>query len=89
VKEPTVLLADEPTGALDEQTRDEIIDLLEGVKADRGLTLVIVTHDSWIAKGAKRRLHIKQGKVTEKQSDRETRTEGNAARTPFDGASTI
>ena len=70
VKEPKVLLADEPTGALDEQTRDEIIGLLEGVKADRGLTLVIVTHDSWVAKRADRRLHLKQGKVTEKQSDR-------------------
>ena len=70
VKEPKVLLADEPTGALDEQTRDEIIGLLEGVKADRGLTLVIVTHDSWVAKRADRRLHLKQGKVTEKESDR-------------------
>jgi putative ABC transport system ATP-binding protein len=70
VKEPKVLLADEPTGALDEQTRDEIIALLEGVQRERGLTLVIVTHDSWVAKRAERRLHLKQGKVTEKQSDR-------------------
>ena len=67
VKEPKVLLADEPTGALDEQTRDEIIALLEGVKSDRGLTLIIVTHDSWVAKRAERRLHRKQGKVIEKQ----------------------
>ena len=66
VKEPTVLLADEPTGALDEQTRDEIIGLLERVKAERGLTLVIVTHDSWVAKRADRRLHLKQGTMTEK-----------------------
>ena len=69
VKEPKVLLADEPTGALDEQTRDEIIALLEGVQAERGLTLVIVTHDTWVAKRATRRLHLKQGKVTEKQAD--------------------
>ena len=66
VKEPDVLLADEPTGALDEQTRDEIMDLLEGVWKSRGLTLIIVTHDSAVAKRAERRLHIKQGKVTEK-----------------------
>jgi putative ABC transport system ATP-binding protein len=65
VKEPTVLLADEPTGALDEQTRDEIIALLEGVQAERGLTLVVVTHDTWAATRARRRLHLKQGTVTE------------------------
>jgi len=66
VKEPEVLLADEPTGNLDEQTRDEIMDLLEGLWRDRGLTLILVTHDSAVAKRAERRLHIKQGKVTEK-----------------------
>lgn len=65
VKEPTVLLADEPTGNLDEQTRDEIMDLLEGLWRDRGLTLVIVTHDSAVAKRAERRLHIKHGTVRE------------------------
>ncbi|HEX6954074.1 MAG TPA: ABC transporter ATP-binding protein [Agromyces sp.] len=66
VKEPAVLLADEPTGNLDEQTRDEIMDLLEGLHRDRGLTLVIVTHDSAVAKRAERRLHLKDGTVTER-----------------------
>ena len=66
VKEPDVLLADEPTGNLDEETRDEIMDLLEGLWRDRGLTLVIVTHDSAVAKRAERRLHIKLGTVTER-----------------------
>jgi len=66
VKEPEVLLADEPTGNLDEGTRDEIMDLLEGLWRDRGLTLVIVTHDSAVAKRAERRLHLKNGTVTEK-----------------------
>ena len=66
VKDPDVLLADEPTGNLDEQTRDEIMDLLEGLWRDKGLTLIIVTHDSAVAKRAERRIHIKQGKVTEK-----------------------
>jgi putative ABC transport system ATP-binding protein len=68
VKEPRVLLADEPTGNLDEETRDEIMDLLEGLWRDRGLTLIIVTHDSAVAKRAQRRLRIKQGKVTEIES---------------------
>lgn len=66
VKEPEVLLADEPTGNLDEQTRDEIMDLLEGLQRDRGLTLVIVTHDSAVAKRAERRLHLTHGTVTER-----------------------
>jgi putative ABC transport system ATP-binding protein len=66
VKEPDVLLADEPTGALDEQTRDEIMDLLEGIWRERGITLIIVTHDSSVAKRAQRRLTIKQGRVSER-----------------------
>ena len=66
VKEPDVLLADEPTGNLDEETRDEIMDLLEGLWRDRGLTLIIVTHDSAVARRAQRRLHIKNGTVTER-----------------------
>jgi len=67
VAEPTVLLADEPTGSLDEATRDEIMDLLEGVWRDRGLTLVVVTHDSAVARRAERRLRIAGGKVAELQ----------------------
>ncbi|WP_010205577.1 ABC transporter ATP-binding protein [Salinibacterium sp. PAMC 21357] len=67
VKEPKVLLADEPTGNLDEQTRDEIMDLLEGLWRDEGLTLIIVTHDSAVAKRAERRLQLKHGAVTEKK----------------------
>lgn len=65
VKEPSVLLADEPTGALDEGTRDDIMALLEGVWRERGLTLIIVTHDSSVASRAERRLHIAAGHVTE------------------------
>jgi putative ABC transport system ATP-binding protein len=63
VKEPEVLLADEPTGNLDEETRDEIMDVLEGLWRDRGLTVVIVTHDTAVARRAERRLHIKNGKL--------------------------
>jgi putative ABC transport system ATP-binding protein len=50
VKEPSVLLADEPTGNLDEQTRDEIMDLLEGLWREQGLTLILVTHDTAVAR---------------------------------------
>jgi predicted ABC-type transport system involved in lysophospholipase L1 biosynthesis ATPase subunit len=54
VKEPKVLLADEPTGNLDEDTRDDIIALLETMWCERGLTMVLVTHDSGITRRAQR-----------------------------------
>ncbi len=54
VKEPTVLLADEPTGNLDEGTRDDIIALLEQQWRKRGLIMVLVTHDSAVASQAQR-----------------------------------
>ncbi len=68
VKEPKVLLADEPTGNLDEDTRDEIIGLLEKLWQDNGLTMVIVTHDSSIARRAQRLGTMKNGKLTIKQA---------------------
>ncbi|HTW01165.1 MAG TPA: ABC transporter ATP-binding protein [Streptosporangiaceae bacterium] len=54
VKDPKVLLADEPTGNLDEDTRDEIIGLLQRLWRSRGLTMVLVTHDSSVASRAQR-----------------------------------
>jgi putative ABC transport system ATP-binding protein len=65
VKEPRVILADEPSGNLDEDTRDEVIELLDTLWLERGLTLVIVTHDSTIARQAKRRLIIKNGRLSD------------------------
>jgi putative ABC transport system ATP-binding protein len=67
VKEPTVLLADEPTGNLDEDTRDEIIALMERLWQDKGLTMVMVTHDSAIARRAQRLGTMKNGKITIRQ----------------------
>ena len=64
VKEPVVLLADEPTGNLDEETRDSIMELLESAWKERKLTMVIVTHDSTVAARAQRIGHLRDGKIT-------------------------
>jgi putative ABC transport system ATP-binding protein len=64
VKEPAVLLADEPTGNLDEGARDDIIALLEKLWTERGLTLVLVSHDSAITARAQRVARITDGRLT-------------------------
>jgi len=64
VREPRVILGDEPTGNLDEKTRDEIIGLLETLWRERGQTLVVVTHDTWVATRASRRIWLDEGRVT-------------------------
>jgi putative ABC transport system ATP-binding protein len=64
VKEPAVLLADEPTGNLDVDTRDEIIGLLEQLWRERQLTLVLVTHDAAIAARAQRVVTMSHGRLT-------------------------
>jgi putative ABC transport system ATP-binding protein len=64
VKNPQVLLADEPTGNLDEETRDQIMEILEELWREKGLTLIMVTHDSNVAKRANRNLNIANGKVS-------------------------
>jgi putative ABC transport system ATP-binding protein len=74
VKGPKVLLADEPTGNLDEDTRDEIIGLLEKLWRDSGVTLVLVTHDSPIASRAQRVGLMKNGRMS-------IRTDTGAGRT--------
>jgi putative ABC transport system ATP-binding protein len=70
VKQPSVLLADEPTGNLDEHTRDEIITLLEQLWHDLGLTLVMVTHDSAVARRAQRVGVMTKGRLSIRQDTR-------------------
>jgi putative ABC transport system ATP-binding protein len=64
VKQPQVLLADEPTGNLDEGTRDEIMTLLEQLWDQLGLTLVMVSHDSAVAGRAQRTGRMENGLLT-------------------------
>ena len=64
VTEPSLLLADEPTGNLDSRTSKEIMDILHELH-EQGNTVVLITHDNDIARQAPRSLHILDGKVTE------------------------
>jgi putative ABC transport system ATP-binding protein len=70
VKQPRVLLADEPTGNLDEDTRDDIIALLEKLWRELGLTLVLVTHDSFVARRAQRIAIMTRGRLSIRQDTR-------------------
>jgi putative ABC transport system ATP-binding protein len=64
VTEPRLLFADEPTGNLDSETGDHVIELLFEMNRERGTTLVLVTHDVELAKRCDRRLHISAGAIT-------------------------
>ena len=61
--EPHVVLADEPTGNLDTETGREIIDLLAGLAARRGTTVIVATHDAALAGRAPRRLTMRDGRL--------------------------
>ena len=63
VNNPSLLLADEPTGNLDSRTSVEIMDILQGLNERHGLTVVIVTHEPDIAQYAKRALEFRDGKM--------------------------
>ncbi|MEE1758834.1 MULTISPECIES: ABC transporter ATP-binding protein [unclassified Streptomyces] len=68
VKRPKVLLADEPTGNLDESTRDEIMEVLQTLWKEHGLTFIMVTHDSVLARKAPRVATIRKGRITVKEN---------------------
>ncbi|HRJ70031.1 MAG TPA: ABC transporter ATP-binding protein [Beijerinckiaceae bacterium] len=62
---PAILVADEPTGNLDEGTGRQIIDLMFDLKRERGATLVLVTHDGALAARCDRRIRLRSGEIIE------------------------
>ncbi len=77
--EPKVLLADEPTGEVDSRTSDHIMDILESLNRERGLTLVVVSHDISVAGRARRRLHMRDGRiVSDRTGEPEYKTPADA-----------
>lgn len=63
VKNPPLILADEPTGNLDSHSGEEIISILTSLHAEQGVTLLIITHDSDVAHQCQRIIHFKDGQV--------------------------
>jgi putative ABC transport system ATP-binding protein len=63
VNEPTILLADEPTGNLDTKTGEEIIGLFQKLHDETGQTVVYVTHDAFIARHTQRIIRLVDGKI--------------------------
>ena len=64
VTQPQLLFADEPTGNLDSETGEQVIELLFEMNRERGTTLVLVTHDADLAKRCDRRIHIAAGEIS-------------------------
>ncbi|MGA2206211.1 MAG: ABC transporter ATP-binding protein [Terracidiphilus sp.] len=60
---PAILLADEPTGNLDTASTAHIMEILRGIREQRGMTLVIVTHENEIASSAPRHIRIRDGRI--------------------------
>jgi putative ABC transport system ATP-binding protein len=65
VNEPEVILADEPTGNLDSKTGKEIMELISKLNRDRGITVLMVTHDPSCAAWARRRVVFQDGRIVE------------------------
>jgi len=63
MNDPDVILADEPTGDLDEETEAEVMDFLKRINSEKGITLVVVTHSSELAGQAPRKIRMTHGTV--------------------------
>jgi putative ABC transport system ATP-binding protein len=90
VNDPRIILADEPTGALDSRIGLEIMAIFQRLNRDAGITLVVVTHDADIAQYANRTLHFKDGRLQRDERiarPRDARTDlEQVAKEPVEGA---
>jgi putative ABC transport system ATP-binding protein len=69
VNEPTILLADEPTGALDSKTGVEIMDLFQRLHRENGQTVILVTHDAHVARHTERIIRISDGHIVSDEAN--------------------
>jgi len=68
VKNPPLILADEPTGNLDSRSGEEVISILTTLHAEQGITLLLVTHEAGIAHRCQRIIHLKDGQVVSEEA---------------------
>jgi putative ABC transport system ATP-binding protein len=68
-KNPTLFLADEPTGQLDSKSGEEIISILTSLHAEQGITLLVVTHDANIASHCQRIIQLKDGEIVAEENE--------------------
>ena len=88
VKQPTLMLADEPTGNLDSHSSEEVVGILQRLNQQEGLTVVIVTHDPEVAACTRRIISMRDGQVVGDEPVREPRlirTSGYATGQPASG----
>jgi putative ABC transport system ATP-binding protein len=76
VNNPSIILADEPTGALDTRTSVEVMEIFQRLNRERNLTVIIVTHESDIAQYGERVIHVRDGRIA---SDDKVKDRWNAA----------
>jgi len=72
VSNPTLVVADEPTGSLDDETTEQILQLLERVNNELGMTLLMVTHDADAGQRAKRKIRLERGRLMENGKELQT-----------------
>jgi putative ABC transport system ATP-binding protein len=69
VNQPSILLADEPTGNLDSKTSEEVMGIFQRLNQDFGITIIMITHEPDIASFAKRKILFKDGSVVSDQKN--------------------
>ncbi len=71
ITNPKIILADEPTGALDSKTSEEVMQLLMKLNKEEGVTIIVVTHESGVANCTDKIIHIKDGVIGEVEDNRD------------------
>ena len=80
INRPSILLADEPTGALDSRTGEETLQLFQQLNREEGITIVLVTHDAYVAGHADRTIHIRDGLIEDADESAVAATAGGGHR---------
>jgi putative ABC transport system ATP-binding protein len=84
INDPPVLLADEPTGNLDSKTSVEILRMFQHLNAERGITIILVTHDAGVASYAQRSIRMRDGLIESGVYGAESLEAHTATETPAD-----